>query len=101
MIPPADRTCPKCGNTIPFGTSDCSVCRQGRGAGKGAVALWIVLLIVIGGPAGLWGGCLILIGGLSGGSGSASSNVMTILSGIAFLLLPIFFLVMLIRAARK
>ena len=100
MIPPSDHTCPKCGNQIPYGSTVCSVCGQGGRASRTAVAIWAVLLVLVGLPAGLLGGCFILIasGGM-GGSGSGLAG--TVALGGLGVLLPVFFLVMLIRAGRR
>ena len=97
MIPPPERTCPKCGNPIPLGSLTCSVCGRAK---KPLLILWAVLLVLIGGPAALYGGCMILLSGMSGTPGSRAVNE-TLLQGLLVLLLPVFFLIMLIRAARK
>lgn len=99
MIPPPDRTCPQCGNTIPYEAKICHVCGHGRRANSTAIAIWVLLLVLVGMPAGLLGGCFLLMSGGMGGGAAGTAQMLGL--GLIGVALPVFFLVMLIRAGRK
>ncbi|MBS1714815.1 MAG: hypothetical protein JST30_10815 [Armatimonadetes bacterium] len=100
MIPPPDRVCPKCGNSIPIGNASCSVCGWGRTTG-GLVALWVVLLVLVGLPAGLMGGCFLLLAGLSAGTSPTRTDAVWTVLSLLGILLPVFFIVMIVRSGKK
>ena len=102
MIPPPERICPKCGNSIPIGSSSCSVCGWGRLSG-GLVALWIVLLVVVGLPAAMMGGCMLLFATTlpHPTSGSRGVDPVWLVLSVVGILLPVFFIVMIARSRRK
>jgi len=101
VIPPPERICPQCGNPIPLGMGSCSVCGHGR-ASTGLLALWIVLLVLVGLPAALMGGCFLFLTTLtpSPPGGTRIDPVWTILSLLG-VLLPVFFIVMIVRSRKQ
>ena len=95
MPPPQNQTCPKCGAPLSPKGLACPVCGT---VGRPGVALWTVLLVVVGLPAGLIGACSIM---MSGSPSSPSSSAIAQLTGVVAILVPIVMLAMLIRAVRK
>lgn len=71
--------CPNCGAFRPAGQVYCANCGYGqpqaaKGAGSPYLALWIVLFVIIGLPAGCLGGCFLILGASEGYPANSSDR---------------------------